>query len=118
MSYCRWSDNNWKSDIYAYESEVGFVVHVATHRVAGDVPEVPFILDVGPEEYFEKYKAQMDFLEKAERVPINGPCDGETFCYKTVQELYDGLRELQVDGYVVPEFAFEEIKQELEGNDG
>ncbi len=32
MSYCRWSDDDFQCDIYAFEDETCFVVHVATNR--------------------------------------------------------------------------------------
>jgi hypothetical protein len=44
MSFCRMSDDNWKSDVYAYEDDGGFVVHVAAKRLVGEIPEVPHIL--------------------------------------------------------------------------
>ncbi len=28
MSYCRWSSDNMKSDVYAYESYEGYTVHM------------------------------------------------------------------------------------------
>jgi len=40
MSYCRWSSDNWMSDVYVYESCFDkFVIHVAGRRRA--IPPIP-----------------------------------------------------------------------------
>lgn len=113
MSFCRMSDDNWKSDVYAYEDDGGFVVHVAARRLVGDIPEAPHILDVGPEVWGKAHQAQMAAVSAAERVPIGGPHDGESFRYATLRELHDGLLQLRADGYHVPDFALEAIEEEL-----
>lgn len=113
MSFCRMSDDNWKSDVYAYEDDGGFVVHVAARRLVGDIPEVPHILDVGPEVWGKAHQAQMAAVSAAERMPIGGPHDGESFRYATLRELHDGLLQLRADGYHVPDFALTAIEEEL-----
>jgi hypothetical protein len=118
MSFCRMSDDNWKSDVYAFEDDGGFVVHVAANRLVGDIPEVPYILDVGPEVWGKAHQAQMTAVSAAERAPIGGPHDGESFRYATLRELHDGLLQLRADGYRVPQFALDDIANELsEEND-
>lgn len=92
MSFCRMSDDNWKSDVYAYEDDGGFVVHVAANRLVGDIPEVPYILDVGPEVWGNAHQAQMAAVSAAERAPIGGPHDGESFRYATLRELREALK--------------------------
>lgn len=37
MSFCRFSDDNFKSDVYAYESAEGFELHVAGNRVVAHI---------------------------------------------------------------------------------
>ncbi len=113
MSFCRMSDDNWKSDVYAYEDDGGFVVHVAANRLVGDIPEVPCILDVGSEVWGNAHQAQMAAVSAAELAPIGGPHDGESFRYATLRELRDGLLQLRADGYHVPQFALEAIEEEL-----
>jgi hypothetical protein len=113
MSYCRFSDDNWKSDVYAYESDRGFELHIASIRRVGDIPALPSILDVGTEEFVEAYQAHMTAVSAAERVPINGPHDGKSFTFGTLQELFYCLTQLQADGYHVPDFTFEAIKEEM-----
>lgn len=113
MSYCRFSSDNWRSDVYAFESRDGFELHVASNRLAGDIPEVPYILDVGPEEWGRAHQAQMVAVRAAERLPIGGPRDGESFIYDTLRELYDALLLLRLDGYRVPDFTLEVIEEEM-----
>lgn len=116
MSFCRFSDDNWKSDVYAYESAEGFELHVASNRIVGDIPTRPSIGDIlyiEPGEFLKKHQEQMAFLETAERAPIGGPHDGESFRYATLRELHDGLLQLRADGYHVPQFALDEIEEEL-----
>lgn len=33
MSYCRWSSDNWKCDLYCYEDANGYITHVADNRI-------------------------------------------------------------------------------------
>lgn len=113
MSFCRMSDDNWKSDVYAYEDDGGFVVHVAAHRLVGDIPEVPPIGKAVSVAWGEAYRAMMAAVETAERAPIGGPHDGESFRYATLRELHDGLLQLRADGYHVPQFTLEDIEEEL-----
>ena len=116
MSFVRFSDDNWKSDVYAYESKEGFELHVASNRVVGEIPKRPSLGEIPymePGEFLRMHQAQMTFLETAERVPIGGPHDGESFLYNTLRELYDGLKELSADGYHVPAFVFEDVEDEL-----
>ena len=120
MSFCRFSDDNWKSDVYAYESKHGFELHVASKRIIGDIPAIPSIGDIPyiePGEFLRAHQAQRSFLETAERVPIGGPHDGESFRYATLRELYNALLELRFDGYHVPDFALEEIEEGFSSED-
>ena len=111
MSFCRFSDDNWKSDVYAYESDCGFEVHVASQRHVGEIPVVPSIMDTDPDEWLELYNAHMERASKL--VPIGGPHDGESFRYATLRELRDGLLQLRADGYHVPDFALGAIEEKL-----
>ena len=41
MSICRFSSDNWKSDVYIYESECGIELHIASSRIISDIPKLP-----------------------------------------------------------------------------
>lgn len=80
MSYCRWSSDNWKCDLYCYEDCMGgWTTHVAAKRIVGDAPVVPNILETQPEEWLAAERRQMLFLEHCDRAPIGLPFDGQTF---------------------------------------
>jgi hypothetical protein len=113
MSYCRFSSDNWKSDVCVYESADGFEVHVATNRMVGEIPPLLVLTEENREAYLDRYQEQMTAVEAAERVPINGPHDGKSFTFGTVQGLFFCLKGLQDAGYHVPQFVFEAIEEEM-----
>lgn len=116
MSYCRFSSDDFKSDVYCYESVHGyFTTHVAGNRIVGDIPPLPaFPMDEsGNEAWFQAYKAQNDFISKAEREQIALPYAGECFDDADLQSMLDRLLMLQSIGYYVPESALLAIREEL-----
>lgn len=110
MSYCRWSCDNWKSDIYCYLSDSGYVIHIAGNRVIGDIPKVPGIMEVDNETFADAYNKQMKWLDTAEREPIELPHAGESFYEQTSGKCLDRLLYLQKIGYHVPQHAIKGIK--------
>lgn len=122
MSYCRWSSNNYGCDIYAYESANGYEVHVASNRVVGDIPKtnIRLLMDGGEaeqKEYVAQSKAQSEFLETATRKKIGLSCDGESYTLTTLEEFRDKLIELRKEGYIFPDYVFEDIRFEIEHRD-
>ena len=113
MSYCRWSSDDFRCDVYAYESDAGFIVHVANNMYLGDIPRVPFILDVPKDEFLKAYRAQHKFLETAKQKKIGKKYDGFTFQYDTLDEMLRGMKDIKAKGYRVPDFVFEAIQEEL-----
>lgn len=113
MAYCRWSSDNWKSDVYVYESNRGIEIYVAGMRYAGEAPEGDYYVD--GKYNAEHYKAVHDWLASAERVEIGGPSDGK--CYVCEREdALTVLDRLRTEGYHVPQYAIDEIRKELEEN--
>lgn len=119
MSYCRWSSDNWRSDVYCYESDQGYMTHVASNRVVGDIPPWPTFetLKSDVSEYMRQYQAMMDFLDTAERAPIGLPHDGESFCDSTPEDFLQTLTMLQEAGYNVPQYAFDTVREEIAEQD-
>lgn len=113
MSFCRFSDDNWKSDVYAYESDRGFELHIASVRRVGDIPVLPSIFDLSTEEFAKAYQEWMAAIDAVERVPIGGVFDGKSYTYATLGDLQRALLDLQTHGYHVPDFALEAIEEEL-----
>lgn len=106
MSYCRWSSDDFKCDIYCYESETGYEVHVASKRVVGDIPAIDWI---SHEVMFKTYKEQMKFVETAERENIGLPYDGESFSFSEAGEAATLLEHLKGLGYSVPHDAIDAL---------
>ena len=46
MSYCRWSSMDYDCDLYIYESESGFEIHVARRRPDIDRSKLPPPVDI------------------------------------------------------------------------
>jgi len=117
MSYCRWSCDNYKSDVYVYESNRGFMTHVASNRHVGDAPDVPPLSDlvegrVTPADFAASLNARDAYLEKCPRVKIGLPEDGKTFCDVQIEDCIATLRRLAAMGYHVPSHAFEGLEED------
>lgn len=116
MSYVRWSSDNWRSDVYAYGVTDGFVTHVASNRVVGDIPTGPsqdLIRDGQVDEWVRQYKAVMDFLDTAEREPIGLPFDGESFYDPDLTSFLARLIMLRDAGYNVPDHVIADVQDEI-----
>ena len=114
MSICRWSSMDWSCDLYCYESEQGYVTHVTVNRTVGDIPKVDPSLfldhtEENEQEFFRQHKAQMKFLETAERRPIGLKYDGQTF-YDDKETLLSRLEMLRAEGYRFPEITEEDLE--------
>jgi hypothetical protein len=117
MSYCRWSSDNWKCDIYAYEScNGGYEIHIAGRKRVGKVPEVDYNLlrDDKIREFKKQYNKQMRWLKKAKLKPIGLKYDGKSFHADTLEEFRDTMIMLRNEGYNFPDYVFEDIKVELD----
>ena len=113
MSYCRFSSSDWWSDIYAYESSSGFVVHVAGNRIVGDVPKCAHLFHPDTiSEYTEAHDKQQEFLSSADREDIDLEHAGESFDFSTAAEAADFLCVLKDTGFRVPEYAIKALREE------
>lgn len=111
MSYCRFSSDDWQSDIYCYCGG-NWVVHIAGNRVVGDIPKTPELTNETIPAYMEAHKAQMAFLGTCERQKIELPHAGESFDYDTAGDCADDLERLRSIGYHVPQYAIDELREE------
>lgn len=111
MSYCRWSSDNFKCDLYVY-SDVsgGYTTHVAGRRVVGDVPPVDYQAD----DWAAARKAQSDFLHSAEHQEIDHPDAGKTFNDADLESLLERLTYLRSEGFCIPDYVFETVREEIE----
>ena len=101
MSYCRWSSDSYRCDIYAYESESGFEVHVATRR--HKLPDNVQAPTVDDPDWAIKYLEWSEILRASELVPIGLPFDGASYTLDTENEMFTLFAELAHVGYNVPD---------------
>jgi len=119
MSYCRWSSDNWKSDVYCYEHvDGGWTTHVAGLQYVGldTLPVETKLSDYTTEnatEWIAAYKAYHEALGKLEMVPIGLVHDGKTFNDSTLETFRARLVMLRDEGYYVPAYVFEAIDEEI-----
>ncbi len=120
MSYCRFSSDNWKSDVYCYsDCSGGYTIHVARGRHAAGVPipELPLYKPGGADEWFDAMTAQQKWLSEARLEPIGLSRDGSSSNVETAAEAADLLESLRDEGYRVPAHAIEALRREaLEGD--
>ena len=123
MSYCRWSCDNHKSDIYCYEDvSGGWTIHVAGRRRIGDVPDVNWRLllsgaDNDVAEWTRQNKAQQDALDKTDLVKIGLPYDGQSFNEPTLEKFRSRVVMLKEAGYHVPDWVIPVIDEEIAENE-
>jgi hypothetical protein len=131
MSYCRWSSDGHKCDVYVYEHYAdGYVCHVAARKIVNldEAPECPsfFIYptdekgrlsDESLNDYMVKHRAWMKWLQdEAIHEDIGLEFDGETFSCDTATDMGNQLKMLQNMGYRVPDYAIEALWEEGKEN--
>ena len=115
MSYCRWSSDNWRSDVYVYEdTNGGWTTHIAGRRRTGldTLPPDPLTLDMSDPEWLDKYKAHDKALEALPFEEINLPLVGKSFNDSDPGACADRLEMLRGLGYHVPQYAIDELREE------
>lgn len=120
MSYSRWSSNDFQCDVYVYEAEEGFVIHVASNRIT-------WLVDLPPhyeweeggfdfDQWYARSRIMSDLIDDETthtRAPIGLPHDGETFSYiETPGECATQLVELRDMGYQVPDSVIKDLQEE------
>lgn len=112
MSYARFSCDDFRSDVHCYESEDGFVVHVAANRKdPGELPE-PVGLD-DPEAWLERDRIVAAALSAVEPEPIDHPAAGEMYVFSSAEECITILEWLRGEGFHVPDHALEALRSEV-----
>lgn len=121
MSYCRFSTDSYRCDLYCYEDVHGhFVTHVAArrHTLPDDVQDAPFdLLLSDPAEFTRQHYAFMDALKHAPREPIGLPHDGESFSDGDLETMRERVAELIQLGYRAPDWLLPTIDEELAGDE-
>lgn len=102
MSYCRFSTNNFECDLYCYQSDEGYVTHVARIKTR------PGTARPVPGETMDKYLGRLS----ESTVEIGLPFDGVTFTDETLEDFEARLRMLRETGYRFPDSVFDMIREE------
>ncbi len=117
MSYCRPSCERWKSDVYVYEGQNGFNIHVAKVRIVNVESCPEGMLEVlarkgGEDEALAAASAQSAWLESATRVPIELAHAGCSFVLEDAEECLAQLIALRELGYYIPVKAIDALTEE------
>jgi hypothetical protein len=131
MSYCRWSSDDFKCDLYIYEHVGGFwALHVAGRRHV-HTPPPTYEYPEEHKKYFDESKKYFDESKKSfsltkegseawlkweeennSLVDIDLPHAGETFELSSPGEAADKAEELRALGYHVPQYAIDRLREE------
>ena len=142
MSYCRFSSDNFRCEVYVYaHCDGGYVTHVAGNRfIIPPIPEPPLSLIISRGGEFSReqrrvvYKRRIDaaianitariyiWLRKPHdwslamfpRRDIGLPCDAASFSDDTASACADRLENLRRIGYRVPQYAIDALRAEVE----
>lgn len=116
MSYCRFSDLGFKSDVYVYDDHVfgGVTIHVATER-AVEHPDHPYPQWAFEGRWEDKEGAIMEhfmpeyraFHEHATQEPIESVYAGNMINVDDKREAIDILLKMRDSGIRVPSIAIE-----------
>ena len=115
MSYCRFSSDNFRSDVYVYFS-VGdmFVCHVANRKIS-NIEECPQIESPAedPTLFYNQYKSRSNWMDNyAVREDINHELAGTTFSTERPDDMAQSLLDLREEGFHVPQYVIDNLLEE------
>lgn len=126
MSYCRWSSDGFKCDVYVYESQYGYTCHVAGRKIVNfnEAPPIPSFFDYMPkpedklkdediQDYIKKRRVWEDWFDnRAIHENIGLEFDGETINTESATSMANELTMLKEMGYQVPQYAIDSLYEE------
>lgn len=126
MSYCRFSSDDFRCDLYIYQDvRGGWTTHVAGSKVVGYIPRVgrfPNVKIWDNQTLRERVlvgiwqlrnRLQGWYLEHAPRRDLSGPHAGDDFNDSTLKELRERVVALRSAGYRCPGYVLERIDAEI-----
>ena len=117
MSFCRWSSDNFRSDLYCYEDvNGGFTTMVAGNKIITPIiPEPPYELLTGWKIWAWRFLNTFHrwSLDLAIHRKIGLPHDGKHFNDATLEEFRERIVWLRSLGYKCPDYVLERIDEEL-----
>jgi len=115
MSYCRFSSDDFRSDVYCYQDvNGGYTTHVADNMYKSNVerPSVPDSKSVTLEQLIEANRKLTKWLDRAKVVKIGLECDGAMFNDPTPLAAAHRLQSLREMGYYVPQHGIDRLLKE------
>lgn len=123
MSYCRWSSDDFCCDLYVFKDvRGGWTTHVASRRrvfaegLPAPCPEPEAFGDIHEwaKAWTERNCAVMQIVHRTPLVRIGLEHGGATFHDASPVACADRLKNLRAVGYVVPQYAIDELRREQE----
>lgn len=117
MSYCRFSSDDYKCDVYVYESDYGFEVSVAGRMYVTPEPMPPDVsLPHGSPDFARAWVNRAmrvrEIIERSELRAIELEHAGDHSVFETPGECAEYLSELAAIGYRVPHRAIRALRQD------
>lgn len=120
MAYCRFSCDNFRSDVYVHEGDDAddffITVQIASSKYVFDneAPDVPALNSNNAAEVYVALQKLSAYLRDRPRMRIIKEHAGKTYHFNDIPGTIIFLRQLQQLGYHVPEHAFERLSQDYE----
>lgn len=109
MSICRFSSDDFRSDLYIYQSLNGFEVHVAGNRHVVEPEDWGGNDDFNLEQTLARSAKRQKEIDESPLIPIELPYSGESFSFPTSEETAAFVEELIKIGYIVPSYVIDSI---------
>lgn len=122
MAFCRFSDDDYRCEVYIYESDEGdYVVHVAGQRVQWDPPKPnPYdpeqIRKLSDKKVLEAEKRYQHLLRSAPKEKIELPFAGRSFREEEIEAVIVRVQLLKELGYRIPDWVLEALDEEYLGS--
>ena len=113
MSFCRWSDDDYRCNIYAYESDCGgYCVHVARKKPLFNEPLPPAAKDTAADEWFQRRVKVNQMVREAGWADIGLSRDGESYSLDSLSDVLELLESLKEEGYNVPDYVINTLRDD------
>jgi hypothetical protein len=113
MSFCRFSDDDFRCDLYCIGTGQGATTYVANGRYPEDTPKVPDLMTSDPQVFADAFNAQMAHCLAHGTTPLDLPHAGETFVDPDMPSFLARVESLAALGYRIPAWLIPTIKAEI-----
>ena len=113
MSYCRFSSDAYCCELYAYRTDEGFEIHVASNRRVYDEPPPTFPSDDMGASWICWHERVNAWLPSTRLEPINLSRDGQTLYADTIEDFRRQIASLIDEGYLAPDGLLQTIDDDI-----